>query len=527
MVQGLNIGKNALIVNQAALNVISNNIANMNTVGYSKQRVNLSALYSNTPAMNPTQQAILGYGVELESISRYRDAFTDSYYRDTLSSKSYYDTISQNGLLYESIANEFSDTGLSQYLNSFYAAANNLSLYPTDMTMKTNFAQEASNLATKLNNIAAELKNARTTLVGDSSNPATLKSCTANAYCNEVNQLLTDIARANENIIYQSNIGVDASAGLLDERDALLDKLAEYIPFTTKDNPNGSVNIYLGSYQIVGGSEVTSTFKIRVGDVNNPAKISLENGSTFEHVDDIKSLLGKSGKLGAVLTLGGNSTSELTLKSMMDNLDLIARNVASEVNNLQNKNAAGPPQMHAAYYNPKTEQLEVGLVYDISGGYYKASNASIFTSSVGGTITAANIMVNAEILSNPYKIATAYVEMDGTTIKSPDEIGNNTIAQGFVDLRTKSISGLKNLTFEAFNMTITSDYGSKLSSAKTNLTTQENVYNAAFEKRESIMGVNLEEELMDLVKFQRAYEASAKIVSVSDEILQTLVNMAR
>ena len=96
MVNGLYIGKNALIVNQAALNVVSNNIANMNTVGYSKQRVNLSSMYDNSVVTNAIQQAKLGYGVDITSISRYRDSFIDSYYRDSVSSKAYYENIPRN-----------------------------------------------------------------------------------------------------------------------------------------------------------------------------------------------------------------------------------------------------------------------------------------------------------------------------------------------------------------------------------------------------------------------------------------------
>lgn len=518
MVQGLNIGKNALIVNQAALSVVGNNIANMNTVGYSKQRVNLSAVYTSANAENATQKANSGYGVTIESITRYRDAFLDAYYRDTTSSKNYYETISQNGLILENIANEFNDTGLSGFIDSFFSAANNLSLYPTDPTMKTDFVQQAANLATELNNIATQLNNARTNLVGNIADIASMSSCTANAYVNEINQLLDDIRKVNENIIYQNGINVGASSGLLDERDALIDKLSEYIPVEIEYNENGGVNISLSNIQLIGGKNLHGHFQTNIGDYNNPTIVSFESEDGHIYSNNVQSLLGQGGKLAAVLTLGGNSTSELTVKSMIDNLDKIAQEFAREVNNLQLKkqyNADGDIVMTSAYYNSKTQQLE-------------KATSSIFTSADGKAISATNITINKSILNNPQLVATAWVEVDGAgNIKKPDEVGNNIIAQAMTDLREQGITGLKGLTFEDFNTTITSDFGSKLNSAKINTETQEKILQSANEKRESAIGVNIEEELMDLIKYQRAYEASARVFTTSSEILEVLVNLAK
>ena len=95
------------------------------------------------------------------------------------------------------------------------------------------------------------------------------------------------------------------------------------------------------------------------------------------------------------------------------------------------------------------------------------------------------------------------------------------------DLRLKTISALNGQTFEDFNTSITADFGSKLSSASTNMATQDAVYQSAFDHRESTIGVNIEEELIDLVKYQRAYESSARVFTVANEILETLVGLGR
>ena len=112
--------------------------------------------------------------------------------------------------------------------------------------MKTDFVQQAANLASAINNIANQLQETRTNLVGDVNNPVTLNTSEAKVAADEINQLLADIASINETIIYQHNSNVGASSGILDQRDAMLDELAQYIPINTEESPNGAINVYLG-----------------------------------------------------------------------------------------------------------------------------------------------------------------------------------------------------------------------------------------------------------------------------------------
>jgi len=516
MVQALNVGKNAFIVNQSALSVVSNNIANMNTQGYSKQRVNMESLVSSTPATNTYMQAQSGFGVDIASISRYRDTFLDSYYRDVNSSKNYYDTMATKGLLVENIANEFNNTGLSTYINEFFASANTVSLHPTDETAKTDFAQKAANLATALNSVATQLENSRTTMVGDINNVSTIYSSEASTYVDQINQLLTDITDVNKSIIYQHSANMGTASGLLDQRDALLDQLSQYIPVTVTQNANDGISVYCGNINIISGTENVGKFKVNIGDESNPTVISFENDEGYIYSSDMKDNFGKNGTLSALLTLGSDSDSELSISYILQNMNKIASELASEVNAIQKMSEGGTTPMASACYNSATGELEL------------ATEDIFLTSDGSTTVTASNICVNQVILSHPQKIATAYVEIDEFgKIISPDEIGNNVVAQAFSNLREKNITGLNGLTFDNFNTTITTDFGSKLNNANINLETQSNVFTATNEERESAIGVNLEEELMDLIKYQRAYEASARVFTAADELLQTLVNLAK
>ena len=114
MVNGLFIAQNALQVHQAALSVTGQNLTNINSEGYSRQRVDLSALSAHTDGNNLVLKARNGMGCDIESITRYRDAYLDSVYRDNNTKLSYYDEMASAGLTIENFANEFSSSGLLQ-----------------------------------------------------------------------------------------------------------------------------------------------------------------------------------------------------------------------------------------------------------------------------------------------------------------------------------------------------------------------------------------------------------------------------
>ena len=105
MINGLYVAQNALQATQAALSITSNNLANMNTEGYSKQRADLVAMVANNNSSNLTIQARNGMGCDIGSITRYRDSFLDSVYRENSSNYSYYEEMSGAALVLENFSN--------------------------------------------------------------------------------------------------------------------------------------------------------------------------------------------------------------------------------------------------------------------------------------------------------------------------------------------------------------------------------------------------------------------------------------
>ena len=171
----MNLSQQALLVNQAAISVVSNNISNVNTDGYSRQRVNLTPGVNYTPTGGSTlNQAYSTSGVEIASIERYADAYLQSYYRQQNSTESYLNEYAQVAANVEGLTNELKGAGLESAFTKFYESAQTLSLNPQDAIARQNYMQQAQTVALQFNDLAGNITDIRSSLVGDVSVPGSL-----------------------------------------------------------------------------------------------------------------------------------------------------------------------------------------------------------------------------------------------------------------------------------------------------------------------------------------------------------------
>src|SRR5574344_1614024 len=148
----LNIASNALSVNESAISVVSHNVANMNTEGYSKQKVNLATRnIAGAIGDNVEAQVRANGGVMIANIMRYNDSYLNNYYRDQLSKlKEYQQELDNLGDL-SGIFDDLEGKGIDAALSNFYEAVNNLNEYPASSTARVNFIESAKTLANTLN----------------------------------------------------------------------------------------------------------------------------------------------------------------------------------------------------------------------------------------------------------------------------------------------------------------------------------------------------------------------------------------
>lgn len=505
ILSGMYIARQGLYVNQAALNVVSNNVANMNTPGYCKQRVDLETMVL-PQSINNSKFSQIGTnaGVQIAQVKRYSNETLGAYLRDQNSIYSKLDTATTVASQIENLFNSLDGSGLVSAFDNFYSAISTLNQDPTNSVTRMNFVEQSKNLALQFNSTANNLIAYREKLVGDGQTKTSLQNSDAADYVNLINEKLKKIANINKEIAAMDG-GSSPPNNLLDQRDVALSELSELTNFETTINKNNTVSIYLEGKSILRGSEVTGTFDIQLGDSDNPAHIRIldENG-------EVKSSFANDmitgGKLGAALEMGG-VTSDYNVQGVLDDLNKLAAGFSEIINTIQTQPGAMAMDKNTMTLIEATENI------------FKDSDGT-------GVINASNIQINEAVYNDPYLVAAAKVNpatYDPAVNK--DEIGNGSNMLDMLNSRNEGSNALDGQTPENYMITLASTVGLKTENMNNQFTTQQAIVESTTNQLNAETGVSLDEELADMIKYQRAYQASARVFNVCNEILEMLTTL--
>ena len=435
---GLETTLRGILAQQLALDVTGHNIANANTVGYSRQRASLVATdpYTVPGVTRPPQAGQLGTGVDVDQYERIRDSFIDLQLRaQTMLNGA--NQATQDGLQQvEQAFNEPSDSGLNSLLAKYWSAWQDVSNSPENLATRQALAAAASSLAGGFNQVSQQLSTLQT------------QTATNVTYTiNDVNSIGTQIAALND-AIAKSTVTGDHPNDLLDQRDLLIDKLSELGNVALANGANGAVDVSIGGAALVTGATSATL-----------AEASLTSLT--------------SGKLSALVKL-----RDTTIPGYQTQLNTVASTLISQTNTAH---AAG---------------------FDLSG----TAGGTFFT----GT-DAATIGVNSALVTNPALIAASGNGQPGNaaaalainTLRGTVVIGSATIDQAYSQLVTR--------------------IGSDSQEAQRSLDTSSLLASTLQSKRDSVSGVSLDEEMTNMVRFQRGYQASARALSAMDDMLDTLI----
>ena len=455
----LSIARGALSTSQAAVQIASHNIANANTPGYSRQREVLS---STAPESTPL--GIFGTGVQLSTVQRIRDGMLDQQFRDASAQSSAYSMRSDLLQRVESVFNEPSDTGLSFALDQFYNAWSDLASNPSNASAKTVVQQRGIALASTFNGISSQLDRLSTESVAR-----------AQSYVSDINRIAGQLADINRQLVPMESSG-DVASDLRDQRDVLLDELGKIATVRVIDRPDGSNQVLLGTLSLVDGNNAK---QIQLGSAGGNLSLQIVGSA-----DKIRNV---GGALGAL-----QQVRNTDLGKVRTDLDTLAAAVITDINAL-----------HRTGWSPTAAT---------PAGPWVGSGVDFFDATAGNT-TAGNIRLSATVAADADSIAT------GTTLSAS---GDNSLALAIAALRDGAPSAA-NSTFGSDLRVIVGNVAGQVNQAKNSATVYSTLTDQAEQRRTSVFGVSVDEELIQVMRQQQAYSAASKIISTVDEMMQTLL----
>jgi flagellar hook-associated protein 1 len=456
----LNTGKVALQTQQTGIDVTGHNIANVNTAGYSRQIVNMTATSSFG------FQETVGTGVKITGISRAYDSFVTRQINLENQKSGYWEGLKTCLEQVEIVFNESGDYGLNQAMSDFWNAWNDVSNNPSGYVERISLLSKSSSLSMAFNETYANLESIRDNV---SDNVASdLK---------QVNLMAGQVRDLNQQIL-QAEVAGSQANDLKDQRDLLLKDLSGIIDVETAEDQNGNVNVFVGGgHPLVSG---TDTWQLETAPNSDPTlqDIVVWKDSDGSAVDITDKICG--GEIKGMI----EARDEL-LPDYLNRLNELAEGLITQVNTLHQ---AGD---------------------DLNG-----DSGTLFFKAPDPGAPAGFIEVNIE---DPGLIAAA-AHGAGQ--------GDNSTALLIAGLQNELTMSGDQATFDNFYQSIVSDVGNSVNYTNANRSYQESAMTYLENYRESVSGVSTDEEMINLIKFQHAYEAAAKLIDTIDKMLDTLLGMS-
>jgi flagellar hook-associated protein 1 FlgK len=458
---GLEIGKRAIFAQQTAMTVTGHNIANANTVGYTRQQAVVSA--SRPLAVNNTMS--LGTGVEVEEINRVREQYLDGQFRTQNAQSGYWSAKSDTLSKIEGILNEPSDDGLQAAMDQFWQSLEDLSKQPESLAARAIVRSRAESVIEHFQQISSSVTDLETQI-----------KSTVGLKVTEVNNIAKQIGELNAQISSLVTAGNQPN-DLLDQRDVLLDQLSKLVDVKVQPMNNGAVQVMVGGQALVDGDQV---------------KVFAINQTSLAPSID-----------GNPVTLSGGEILGITesitgfIPAFRDQINTLAQTFVSEINKIHSSTDA--------------RNLD-----DIKNPVKQPDQLPFFTdNNTGPNWSIENVSVNAAILSDLNTIAAA----------TSMNVGDGSNAKQMSDLKFTAIASLNNgTTMNDYYRFIVGDIATKSQEAQQSAKNFDMAVTQTANQRESVSGVSIDEEMANLVRFQQAYNAAARYITAFDEMLDKLIN---
>ncbi|MGZ3579967.1 MAG: flagellar hook-associated protein FlgK [Syntrophales bacterium] len=401
-------------------------------------------------------------GVKITSIERLYDKYLDQQ----VVQQEQYGAYSQSQLdvlnNVQTVFNESTGGGINDLLSQFWGAWSQLSANPSGITERDSLVSVSQSLASMFNQKANELIN--------------IQNDTNNEISSDVTKLNTDLAQLadyNDKIVQIQNSGGTA-ADLCDKRTELLKNISQIADVNYYEEKDGSVNVYISN----GRSLVEGT---NVWNLNVKANPNNSNYYDIVFADAPNQVINgdlKGGQLAGLIDVRDNKVA-----GYLNDLNSMASTIITKVNAL---NSSG---------------------YDLNGN----AGGNFFSTT---STLAKDMQVDSSIVADVRKIAA------GTTVN-----GDGDNASSIAALQNDASSMGSGMTIDNFYESLTSRVGQDVVNAQNTLDHQTSVMNQLENQRDAVSGVSLDEEMLNLIKYQAAYNAAGRLVATVNTMMNNLINL--
>lgn len=476
MFMGIEIARRALQAQQRSLEVVGHNIANANTPGYSRQ---LAVHRASRPLGGTGMQPLIyagqvGTGVVVGEIARMRDAFVDAQLRDALQAQGEWMARGQTLSQLEQILLEPTGVGLRNDFDQFWQALQNLHLHPDNEAERAVVRERALALTSTFQHLYQRLEDLRYNLDQE-----------LRLAVEAVNAHIAEIGELNRLIRQVTNAGMNPN-DLMDRRDLILRELSELTQLGVFEEPNGTVRVTIAGMTVVDEWGDTRRFVTEGNPPFHWTVVRLE-GSSHE-------VRFRGGKLAAIMAMRDEQVPKL-----QEALDKLAQTFAYEFNKIHQEG------------------------FDLEGN--RGGEFFVYTDnpdeSVARTITVHPDLLDPEKGLN--RIAAGYDASASPPSEPEERAGNGLNALRLAQLRTTKIMSNGTTTIGEYWASVIGGLGVDAQKARQMIASQEVVVGHLEMQREEMSGVSLDEEMANMVRYQHAYHAAARMMTAVDDMLETVI----
>ena len=456
----LNVGQSALLTQQKAIDITGNNIANVNTPGYSRQRL---IIQQNSPVRVDGQTMSTGVSAD-PRIQRFYDQFLSAQLSSENQNMGRWEAQKSALEKVELMFDESTGYGLSSAINEFFNAWQDLSNNPSGVAERTTLISSAQYLAESFNQIDSNLNQ----LKGDIDTHV-------NDIVGNINDIADRIAELNLKVAQVEVSGHNAN-DFRDERDQLVFELSQLIDINSFEDGDGHITVMVGEGKPL--VEASSTWDLVTSNNGGVQEINWESSNG--------TLTNITAQISGGEIKGWTEARDGIIDGYMTQLDELANTMRTSVN-----------------------ALHSGSV-DLNG----TTVTELFFTGTG----ASDMAVNNALVTDS--------DLIGAAAAGEGVPGGNGTAIAMANLQSAASMG-GGSTFNEYYNSLVGKIGADVQSADFNFSHQTIMVQNLENYRQEVSGVSLDEEMVNLIKFQHAYNAAARLITSADEMLDTLMSIAR